>query len=380
MYMKKIINTILKAGALMLLLSSCDKNKNLENTGVTAVTNFFTPENNRFVKLVPTTSASVEFEWEQAKAEDGGVILYEVAFVAEGGDFTKPVYKLLSDNNGLFNKATLSHKQLNSIANLAGIESLEKGKLQWTVFSSRGINTVQSAIVHTIELERPAGFSEIPTDLYLKGTATEAGDDIANAIAFKQTANGVFELYTSLKEGKYQLTDRKTGTPVVYYIDGPVIRVDGETTVTGATKVYRIVLDFNNIAVSFTEIKKVELWFAPDNAIKFALPYVGNSVFKAENAKVDFKQEGWGRDERYKFKFTVNKDGQDASEWMGSVNNDNSRPDGNTPASFWYLIPINNNDQWNYCFKFKTEVDGAPSDFSVIMSAAGPYTHKIDVR
>ncbi|MBX3254286.1 MAG: SusE domain-containing protein [Chitinophagaceae bacterium] len=376
--MKHIFNIFL--AAIILLLASCNKEKKLDHTAVTTVENFFIPEDNKFVKLLPTTSASVEFEWEQARAEDGGVVLYEVAFIAEGGDFNSPAYKMVSDNNGLYNKATISHKVLNTIANLAGIGSLETGKLKWTVFSSRSINTKQSPVVRTIEVERPAGFAEIPTDLFLTGSATEGGETLADAIHLKQTANGVFEVYTSLQEGSYHFVDRTTGTPVSYYIDGNVIRLDGSTEVSGAAKVYRIRLDFNNIAVEFTEIKKVELWFAPDNTTKFELPYAGNSRFTAENAKIDFKQESWGRDERYKFKFTTSDGTTDKEEWWGSSNADNSRPDDNTAESFWQMFPINNNDQWNYCFKFKTQVDGAPSDFTVIMGADAPYTHQVVVR
>lgn len=376
--MKHILSVFFAAGLLM--MAACNKDKNLDHTTVTTVENFFIPEDNKFVKLQPTTSASVEFEWEQARAEDGGVVLYEVAFIADGGDFNAPAYKLVSDNNGLFNKATISHKLLNTIANLAGIESLETGKLKWTVFSSRSINSKQSSVVRTIEVERPAGFSEIPTDLFLTGSATEAGEDVADAIRLKQTGNGVFEVYTSLKAGDYHFVDRVSGTAVSYYVDGSQIRLDGATTVTGDTKVYRIALDFNNVAVTFTEIKKVELWFAPDNTTKFEIPYAGNSQFKAENVKIDFKQEGWGRDERYKFKFTVNDGTDDKEEWFGSSNNDNSRPDDNTAASFWYMIPINNNDQWNYCFKFKTAVDGAQSDVVITMGAEAPFTHEVIVR
>ncbi len=375
--MKHILNFFL-AGA-VLVLASCEKDKKLDHTAVTAVENFFIPEDNKFVKLLPTTSASVEFEWEQAKAEDNGVVLYEIAFIREGGDFKTPVYKMVSDNSGLFNKATVSHRILNTIAGLAGIESLETGKLQWTVFSSRSINTIQSPLVRTIEVERPAGFAEIPTDLYITGDATEGGTELANAIRFKQVSNGVFETYTSLKAGEYQLVDGTTGTPVSYSIDGNVIRLGGSTTVTGDTKVYRINLDFNNIAVDFTEIKKVELWFAPDNSTKFELPYAGNSRFKAENVTIDFKQESWGRDERYKFKYTVNDGGDDTEEWWGSSNNDNSRPDNNTPESFWHMFPISNNDQWNHCFKFRTEVDGAQSDIIITMEADAPFTHEVIV-
>lgn len=376
--MKRIIYFLL--AGLTATLISCETDKSLNHTEVTVVGNFFTPEDNKFVKLQPTTSASVEFEWEQAKAEDGGVVLYEVAFIAEGGDFNAPAYKLLSDNNGLYNRATLSHKQLNSIANLAGIGSLETGKLRWTVFSSRSINSKQSTVVRTLEVERPAGFAEIPADLYLTGDATEAGADLSRAIRLKQTASGVFEAYTSLKTGTYRFTDRTTGSPEGFHTDGGVIRAGGSTSFSGSTKVYRIILDFNNAAATFVEIKNVGLWFAPDDEIKFSLPYAGGSRFKAENVKIDFRQESWGRDERYKFRFTVDDGSGERYVWWGSSNADNSRPGDTTPASFWQLFPINNNDRWNYCFKFKTAVDGAQSDVTLTFGADAPYTHQVDVK
>lgn len=378
--MKQIFQQISFWGLLLLVFSGCDKNDNLDNTNVTAVDNIFSPANDYFVKLKPATSASVVFEWEQAKAEDGGLVLYEIAFDEEGGDFSQPVYKIVSDNGGIYNKATLSHKVLNSIANLGGIPSLGTGKLIWTVFSSKGINEKQASVTRTIELERPAGFADIPADVYITGDATEGGTDINNAIMMKQVDNGEFELYTSLKAGTYQFIDRKTGTPNTFYIDGTELKEDGSTTVTGATKVYRINLDFNNASVSMTEIKEIGLWFAPNDVIYFNLDYIGGGNWKADDKMIEFRQESWGRDERYKFRMTVDKGNGDEYEWMGSSNADNSRPTDNSPASYWYLFPINNNDRWNYSYKFKTEVDNKINDVIVKFSNTSPYTHEVIVQ
>src|SRR5207247_802116 len=100
----------------------------------------------------------------------------------------------------------------------------------------------------------------------------------------------------------------------------------GETTISGGTKVYRVVLDFNNAAAQLTEIKEVGLWFSPKKQVIVTLPYVGNGIWKVENTPIEFFQESWGRDERYKFRFTVqDTDGQENMEFFGSVNSDNSR-------------------------------------------------------
>jgi hypothetical protein len=378
--MKKLLLQCISLGLLLLAFMGCNKDKNLDHTAVTAVKQIFTPQDNLFVKLQPATSASVVFEWEQAKAEDGGLVLYEIAFDKEGGDFSAPVYKMVTDNGGVFNKATVTHKTLNMVANLAGIPSLGTGKLKWTVFSSKGINEVKAAASRVVEVQRPAGFATVPADVFLTGTATEAGATLASAAQLKQVSNGVFEIYTSLKAGAYSFVDRKAGTPVTYSISGSDLKEGGTTTVAGATKVFRINLDFNNASVTMTEIKEVGLWFAPNNTIYFNLNYTAGGVWKAENQAIVFKQESWGRDERYKFRFKVSDGTTDSFEWMGSVNNDNQRPVTSTPASYWYLIKIASNDQWNYCYKFQTEADNKNCDVLVSFPAGAPYTHQVVIK
>jgi hypothetical protein len=361
-----------------LFMSGCESDDSI-NTKISPVNSLFAPADNLFVKLAPTTEASVVFEWEQSKAADGTLVLYEVAFDKESGDFSAPVYKLVSDSKGLENFLTLSHKDLNKIANLAGIPSLSTGKLKWTVLASKGINIKQSEVVRNIEVERPAGFAEIPADLYLTGDATEMGSDIANAIKFKQTASGVFELYTSLQEGTYELVDRLTETRKTFSIDGALIRESGSTTVAGDEKVYRIRLDFNNAAANVVEVTKAELWFAPDDVFWFDLPYAGGSVWQATDVPVVFKQEGWGRDERYKFRFTFNDGGVEKFEWFGSSNSDNSRPTSTTPPAFWFMVPVNDT-RWDYCFKFDGAADNKTTDVKIIFKAESAYTHQIIVK
>jgi hypothetical protein len=360
--------------AVSLFITSCDDDDSI-NTNISPVKSLFAPADNLFVKLAPTTEASVVFEWEQSKAEDGTLVLYEVVFDKESGDFSSPIYKLVSDSKGLENSLTLSHKDLNKIANFAGIPSLGTGKLKWTVLASKGINVLQAEAARNIEVERPAGFAEIPADLYITGDATEAGTDLANAIKFKQTASGVFELYTSLQAGSYQLVDRTTPTHKTFSIDGSQIKQDGSTTVTG-DKVYRLRLDFNNAAANVVEVTKVELWFAPDGAFWFDLPYAGNSVWEATDKSIVFKQEGWGRDERYKFRFTFNDGGVEKYEWFGSSNSDNQRPTSASPLAYWFMFPVNDS-RWDYCFKFDGAVDNKTADVRVIFSPTSSYTHQV---
>ncbi len=56
----------------LLAIVGCKKDKNMDHTAVTAVKNIFTPEDNRFVKLQPATSASVVFERNRPKRKTAG--------------------------------------------------------------------------------------------------------------------------------------------------------------------------------------------------------------------------------------------------------------------------------------------------------------------
>jgi len=382
--MKTLISNILLAVpvALGVMLSSCGKDDNEINTNLQPVQHLNAPVNDKYIKLQPATSASVTFEWEQARAEDGSLVLYEVVIDKEGGDFKNPIAKITSDGGGVQNKLTLSHKDLNGIAAKAGIAALGTGKLQWTVNASKGYNIQAAAETRAIEVERPNGFAEIPVDVYLTGDATEAGADLAQAMKLKSTAPGVFEIYTSLKDGKYKFVDRTTGTPSTFYIDGDALKGDGESTQSaGSTKVYRLRLDFNNTAASITEITAIGLWFAPENSIMYDLAYTSKGVWSFENKLINFHQESWGRDERYKFRISVKAaDGTAGTEWVGSSNADNSRPTSATPLSFWELKPIQNSDQYNYCYKFASEVDGKNCDVKVYFSPDKTYTHEVIVR
>ncbi len=379
--MKRFLS-ILSAGLLAGLLANtaCREEDGL-NLGLTPPDSLRVPANDAFVKLEPTTTASVVFEWKPGRAADGALLLYEVAFDREAGDFSNPVFKVAADGNGGQNKATLSHKDLNAVAGLAGIGSLSRGRLKWTVLAAKGTNVQQAAQARLIELERPAGIAQIPADVYLTGDATEYGTDLSKAARLRQTNAGEFEIYTSLKEGTYRFVDGTTGTPVSFSLVGDAIRETGTTAATGAAKAYRIRLDFNNAAAQLTEIKEMGLWFSPRKQVIVTLPYVGNGTWKVENTPIEFFQESWGRDERYKFRATVQTgSGPEEVEFFGSTKADNQRPNTGTPPEFYYLVPVDNSD-YDFTYKFRSEADRANADITVLLGPDVPnYTHQVTIR
>ncbi|MCO6149708.1 SusE domain-containing protein [Flavobacterium sp. NRK1] len=358
-------------------LIGCQDDDTLSHTKVSAVNALYAPADNTFFDLGAQSSAL--FEWEGAKAEDNGVVLYDVVFDREDGDFSNPVYIMPSDGNGFQRTLNISFTDLNKIAGMAGIPSDSNGKLKWTVYSSKGINVVKSAVSGIFEVKTPAGFP-MPDQLFITGSGSEGGDAIADAVPFKKTGATKYEIYTKLKAGDYKFITRKSDNHETYYIDGGDLKADGATTYSGEDKVYRIRIDFSDGSTTMEEIQKIEIWFPPFGEYLFEYTYSAKGIWKADNQHIEFKQESWGRDERYKFKFTVIKqDGSSVEEWWGSINADNSRPDENTAASFWYMVPVTD-DYWANSFKFKTEDDNADVNAVIDFSATAPaYTHSFTV-
>ena len=375
--MKTILVKLTIFASILLAFVGCKKDEGLRDTRVSAVTAFYEPADSKSIVLQSSASATLYFEWEAAKAEDSGMVLYEIAFDKVGGDFSNPVYKMAADNNGAYNHATISHKQLNKIAGAAGIESSATGKLIWTIISSKGINEMKSAESRTIELTRLAGFADVPYDVYVTGEGSEGGTDLSKASLMKSTAAGEFEVYTKLTTGKaYNFTDAKVGTPRKFFVDNGKLKEGTTTNTVAKTGVYRIRLDFNVGSVVYTEITDMQIFFCPTNSFLFSLDYIAGGVWKAASKPITFKTESWGKDERYKIKMTtLTGDGVTVGEWWGTPNTD-SRPNSSSPASYYYLFPVNDS-QWDGKFKFASEIDGSLSDASVSLKADGAYTHDI---
>lgn len=372
---------ILFSSCFLLAGIGCHKtyNYSLDQT-VSPVATLFTPQDSLAIQLQPATGAPVVFEWAEAHAADGSLVQYEVAFDTAGDNFKHSVFKIASDNVGVAAQATITQSQLNQIAFMAGIPSLGTGKLYWTVYSTKGLNEVPAAQTRVLIVTRPAGFAVIPSGLYLTGSATEGGATLANAIPFKQTSTGVFELYTSLqKGGTYQFVDANTGTPNTFYISGTSLGQSGSNTSPDTNTLVRFNLDFTNAVGSMTVIRSIDVFYSNYDSIPYHLAYSGNSIWKDNGQLIQFPQASWGLEDRYKFQFTVNYGGgtPDFYEFYGSSNSNNDEPDGTTPLSYWYLYPVTS-DQWDYTYKFSlSENNGVQNNITLYMQPTAPYTHSV---
>jgi hypothetical protein len=354
-----LLSRIALLSFILVFFTKCEKDERELNMELTEVKNLFTPVDGEAIVLKPALGQSVTFEWEQAKAADGSLVLYEVSFDQESGDFSKPFYTIVSDNRGVNNKLTLTHGDLNKIAELGGSVFFQKKKFKWTVLASKGTNVKKAAMTRLLELERPGGFDVLPGSLYLTGSASENGDVLANAMKMRQTSPGVFEIYSKLKAGTYKFVDGTSGTPKSYYIfdDNGVnaIGMGSESTFAGAEKIMRIRLDFNNINASYAEVKEVKLWYSAGNTFWTTLPYTSNGIWRRNGFTVAYTQMPWGFDERYKYLMVIDEGAGNKDQWLNSNFGDPAGQDGQYPSAEAYRtinFTANNNSQWDWGWKF----------------------------
>jgi hypothetical protein len=338
------------------------------------------PVAGKSVALEPAASAEIYFEWDYAGVKEGGTSVYRIAFDRTEGDFSSPVYVMSSDNSGFNNSVKVTHKQMNRIAGMAGIKASETGTLKWTVFSSKGTNIVKSAQENTLTVTRLAGFEDLPIDVYVTGEASEGGADLSKAHRMKAVAGGEFEVYTRLAAGKpFRFTDGITGSPKEFYTSDGLIKENGTSTVP-ADGIYRVTLDFNTGACTYTLVTRIMFYFCPEGALLFELPYEGYGIFRAKKQTVTFKQEGWGRDERYKFRMFVKENagaGEEKELEWATLNSTDSRPVPTSPESYYYLRLLDTTSQWDDKWKLMGDFDDVPADYTIYLQADAPYTHSI---
>ncbi len=362
--------------AAFVVLAACSSEGEVRHLGVSAVKSLYEPDNGRAVVLQASASASLYFEWEPALAEDGGAVLYEIAFDKTDGDFSNPIIILAADNNGAENHATITHKQLNQIAAAAGVESAETGTLKWTVYSSKGINPVKAEEERSITLTRLAGFAEIPSELYITGSATEVGDDITKAQKMKKVADGEFEVYMKLEAGKtFKFVSSNSSTTTGYSLNG-VKLVEGGSTTVEQTGIYKYYVDFNAGSFTSKEVTKVSL-FLNWSQREIELSYTGNGIWAVTNYLITGLTGNDNSDDRYKFRM-LSSTGE--TEWR-AVNND-SKPTGN--ESYYYMVEKDDVEQWTNNQIWKNPATDGWSDktydITFSLNPAGEYTHNLVIK
>lgn len=249
-------------------LSSCEKDQEGVGGELTLPSELTLPRNDCEVDL--SQGRSVIFEWEASS----GYAKYEILFDKADGDFSQPLFSLLSDNNGFSPKATVTSNTLNVIAKLGGCNPGQSLPVKWTVMAYRYQETLLMDSFRTVVLTRANTLEVNPTSLTIGGSAAEvaSGVPMNQALTVGDTkgkyqssrVENTFECFTKLLKGTYTIVDDLGRWFALE--DGGKIQVseDAEVTTTNSTEgIYLITLDFNTMKWSMDEVQSVYIWTHP---------------------------------------------------------------------------------------------------------------------
>lgn len=286
----RYINKILSLFFLVALFAACSEESNMDPVGEWTITPavLTAPSASASIVLDETAPATkTRFEWNAAVASNRFLIQYTVVLVPAGSDnYDEPILKITPGNNGKNLFAEVTAQQLDYALWAACYEAGETVALEWAVLA-KAIETVE-VTTQAISFTR-FETEYMPETLFLTGTATEKGTDVANAIPMRHRPNSsggstyVFELYTSLTAGgTYQFRDQASSTSRVYGgADGALVGC-GTAITAPTTGTYRITVNLNDNTYTLLPI---EHWSLVGDMVQggwggdVPLTYLGNSVW-----------------------------------------------------------------------------------------------------
>lgn len=383
--MKKFIY-ILFASMLCWFMASCEETETYSD--LVPSDELYFPRDKYTVDL--STGKDIILEW---KSSGEGFVVYEVVFDTETGDFSNPLYVILSANNGASPNVTVSSSTLNSIALKAGCLPGSTVTLKWTVRVWKGAESALYDESRNISVTRANTVSPLPIEVSVSGTATENDATIElvaatpvsdtkgnpNYVSQVQREIGGFECFTRLETGNLTITDDQ-GRFFILDESGSILQAEeGSVTENTEAGIYYLYLDFNTMRWSKKEIDKVEFERRAGYGAIGVMDYKGNGVWTL----VDFD---WGSesDSRYAF-ICYYKDG--TSEKWGHFEDDcRQSKDPDSVQGYMNVYRFNNATvgEWEDTWKTKgdTEGIGKLGTFTVYMNNenSADYYHEHSFR
>ncbi|HEX5170827.1 MAG TPA: SusE domain-containing protein [Cyclobacteriaceae bacterium] len=296
--MKEILKKTYLLLFVLTLVWSCEEEDNLEPLGNWELSApvLGSPTGDVDLVLDENNPESVtKFDWEAAVASNRFGVAYTFVLVPQGSDdFENPLLQITPGNGGknLFVEPTAD--QIDYALWAACYAPGSKVNLEWAV--------IARAIEKKTFASRAASFTRFaterkPSTLFITGDATEAGEDITNAMAMRarKDADGnptyIFDTYTTLSNtGSFQFRDQANLQSRSYGGDAGALEGCGPGIASGETAQYRIKADLNDDSY---ELLKIEKWSLVGDAVEggwggdVPLTYKGNGVWEA---KIEFYQ------------------------------------------------------------------------------------------
>ena len=350
--MKTILKNIMlfAAGALTLGFTACEEDGQDLNFKIQPGNELYAPADNASVNLDQGLNTS--FEWAPSVAEDGGYITYEVLFDKADGDFSAPLAVKNSQMTGSKASLSISAKELNEVAALAGIENAKTGQLKWTVRAGKGLFAQTYTQANVLTVSRINLVDPLPTAVMLKGEAVEDAAGIKLIPAY---------------------LDGKADGRIKHIVDG------SSTANTLKAGIYWIKIDFSAMTYTAVQVSMIEYYAASwaDNSMSTVyktLTYKGKGVWEL----LDYDNEisvNSSNDTRHRFNMTT----ADGNKWfLGTTSSLGSSY--TTDYLRVYIYTFNDNDKdWNKTYNFLVSDCGRDFDCYLYLNGdnqAGGFWHE----
>ncbi len=282
----------------LLLFTNCeDEENNIDTISDFELSNptLITP-NDGFSLVLDRESREevLQFEWEAADSDEDFLITYNVMLDLESGDFSDPLLRVPSADNGVQTFVEITYLAMDLALSEAGFEPNAITSLKWGV---EAVSIDQSSIstsgltLQRFDVQGP------PQELFIGGEATEIGPAINDALPMNRLSRAdgsntnIFEVYTTLESGLgYNFFSSKTDDSTTYTVNGESVEIGDTPIIAPETGIYRVTVDFDAEALS---LFRIEQWSIVGNVILNGwggdepLEYQGNGVWQSSIELID---------------------------------------------------------------------------------------------
>ncbi|MDR0540925.1 MAG: hypothetical protein LBH19_01795 [Dysgonamonadaceae bacterium] len=331
--------------------------------------------------------SETRLEWGKCASADFSKVFYEVQFYNAGSPDVI-IHKQITGYGQIENFLVLNEKDLNIIAEKAGIAPNSTGDVQWKVRAANGVNEIFSDNSKMLTVTRPAGFAYYPEKMMATGVAVGEKVMELKQIQSKDKYTGEYELFLYLSDGQFYLTEKGSDRRFYISADGVLKELFGEekqslvnNSIT-AGKIHRVKINLKTATAVFVAVEAVDVWYSGTNDILGSLQQSDVQIpYWTLTQPVELVGEGAATDYRYKFRLTQkNMAGQQSSSFWGYSAITAPNQSVTSQLSYFYLYEVDDS-QSNYCYKFsrtdhnrhtlKIDVDFRPE--------TEQFTHRITV-
>lgn len=271
-------------------MTSCEEEENLSPTGEWELSDPALMDQGSISLEETSPNQEFEFSWEPAVSSERYQVRYEV-FIDSSANETgeDAIISKASENGGRDTRVTFTASELDLALSYAGFQASEDAQVELTVMA-RSIDK-QSFDTHSISITRFETEYK-PEQLFLSGSATETGDNLAEALPARAlidsdgNLSNVFEAYTHLEAGESFKVFSNNELPAHIYggSEGNLEKNASGITVEESGE-YRLSFNFEENTYDLMPIEKLSVvgaviadgWDGDE-----ALDYVGGGVWEKD--------------------------------------------------------------------------------------------------